>query len=451
MSIPIATVQYIFNNLNGRYLLTFNVNNPTIKAVLPVCCLFHDPSSPQLPPTYFAPDYFQKNPQNAGSMYVYNSTTKRVETMDQTYCLTQIPLIDSDPLFAVQAHPIASKTTSLPGEQFTLTSTGIQLTSPSSGKAAQMVRYDDNWFDFCMAAGSTAYPAFCTPNINLINAMTYDELHSKVQSVQFADLCCSGLSGDAMTDFSYVLLAFLSWTKPYNNGQAQSTLSPFQYPVNCQFADEKCSCPQNNTCFVSTGDTGGPVPCCISANPKDPIFQGVMPAVITHDPIECQNASPLCNQWSYSADVPCCVQRSTAQWNAAGYSPPLGYFVTKAECDAAAAAAGSCTYQNLLTPSASKDYYKLILESKYTSGCDPLRTGGIWGTSANCDSDPNPVACETGNCTQNFCAPWIVSTSNPYMFSQKIKCLPTPSACCTGGKKQVINNPGQYNVFSSCQ
>lgn len=451
MSLPTAVVQYIVNNLNGRNLLTFNVNNPTIttfKAVLPVCCFFYDPSDPQFPQTNFAPEYFQKNPQNAGLMYVYNPTTKRVETMDQTYCLTQMPLIDSDPMFWVNAHPIASKTTSLPAEQFTLTSTGIQLISPSSGKAAELVRYDNNWLDFCMTGGD---PTYCTVNINLVNGMTYSDLN-QIQSVQLPNLCCSGGSGNAMTDFSTVLLAFFSWTKPYNNAQAQSTLSPFLSLQACQAADAVCSCPFNTQCWMFNNSN---VPCCIQGNPLDTAFTLSKPVLITQDKAQCEAQAVNCSQWRFNTvDVPCCVQRSPAQWLQANYSNTgLQSFNTKSDCDAAAAAAGTCTFQSLLTPSTqNKDYYKLILESQYTSGCDLLRTALPWGDSFDCTDDPNPPACYAANCNQNYCErPWMASTSNPYMFTQQVRCLPTATQCCPVGKTRVINNPQQSNVFSSCE
>jgi hypothetical protein len=168
-----------------------------------------------------------------------------------------------------------------------------------------------------------------------------------------------------------------------------------------------------------------------------------------------------CPSWSFNkVDVPCCIQRTSAQWNNENYdtSTMLSYADQKT-CDDAAQKQ-YCNFKGLFTrPSTSNnDYYKSFLENNFTSGCESLRSNGTWGsitqpgetTQKTCGNDLSPNDCYSGNCGVNYCAPWSSYVDNPFKFQQNVTCLPTAS-CCTNPTKLVVTNGGLPSVSGACQ
>jgi len=432
MSIPQPVLQYIVDNLKGRQLLTFSFNAAGAGFVSPVTLFYQDSN-------YFQaeePVRFLNSINAAKAMFVYNPVTFRIETLDQTMCMYyNLTILQND---IILWHAIVSVSSALPSEKFTISNGKIYCNQTSSYLiASQTTRSGQSGLNFC------SKNSVCGPdqvNITLLNFLS----PSAVNTVQDnTTLCCHN-------DPATLVLAILTWSVEFNTAK-QPNYNNYATMAACQAADAVCTCPFNDQCWMFNNTR---TQCCYQGNPTDPIFAFDKPVLITQNKSECEAQAVNCNSWRFNTqDVPCCIQRTPAQWLQAGYSNTgLQSFNTKADCDAAAATAGTCNFQSLLNPSTqNKDYYKLILESKYTSGCDLLRTGPYWGNALDCTDDPNPEACYAANCNQNYCTPWIASTSNPYMFTEQVRCLPTATQCCAVGTTRIINNHGESNVFSSCQ
>jgi hypothetical protein len=439
MSILPEVLQYIANNLKGRQLLTFRYTSPSGGTGVPVGCLFfadatHNSWSPIKGILLDTPSAVLTSNAAADTMLVYNPTTKYIETLDSMNALFSMSYPNTQTGIMVFIEPMSAIGPNDSSAQFYF----------ANGSLYQNKYGNQNLFlnSYVTNIGSSAFLGFCTvpyqgslpicsssPNISLLKA---EGLVSWIQYT--ATLCCTSVASD-------IVNAILNNTD----------FKIFQSLQACQAADAVCACPTNNSCWMFNNTN---VPCCIQGNPTDPRFAVAKPVVVTQDYNTCQAQAVNCSQWRFNTvDVPCCIQRSPAQWLQSNYSNTgLQSFNTKADCDAAAATAGTCNFQNLLTPPSNVgNYYDVILESKFTSGCNMLRTAGPWGSSSSCDSDPDPMACYAGNCTKNYCAPWQAG-SNAFTFNQQVRCLPSETTCCTSsGKKQVITNPGQPNVTSTCQ
>ncbi len=423
--------QVIAQLLGSRTLLTFSVTNQ-----FPVCCLFADENTNALLDTLA---HFVSNGGNVGRLFVYNPSTQAIESLDtkQGIFLTYLTSVK-------YGNFLFSAFTSGSPAKFQIFSQPQLVWKTPQGTFAALA--------FFVAAGSSTGLIFClseqgclqSPSVQVVNYLTLSDITSALNTVRDpVTLCC-------YTDVPHLIGFVLSLQVPLPDNKSNV------YPSldACQETDTQCNCPTLRTCWMYN-DTN--VPCCVQGNPSDAIFENNTAKLITKDQNACNAAAKGCSSWSFNTqDVPCCVQRSMNQWSSAGYSTTgLQTFGSKADCQAAANLAGTCSMNSILHPPTNlKDYYGLILESQYTSGCEPLRTAGLWGNSSNvnngCTQDPSPSACLSGNCDNNYCGPWM-ATINPYEFSQAVRCLPLAENCCTGSQSQVITDNGKPTVSATCR
>jgi hypothetical protein len=424
----------ISQKLGSRQLLTFGVANQ-----FPVCCLFINRSGLLV----FDTVEHMVTTVDQGMValiIVYNPATQALEVLEtglKWYLVYASGVTDTYYSFVNSNAPGYS---SYPPAKFNIDSSAqLYWTNPYGvGSIVSFLLPGAfnglNALVFCQ--GEQSCPQ--VPNITLLNYVTLSQLSTAVNTLQDPKtLCCT-------QDLPTIIGFLLSLPMPLSSNKSNV------YPSlqDCQQADALCTCPTLNTCWMYNSSN---VPCCIQGNPTNTVFANDKPALVTKDQNACVAAAVNCSTWRFNTvDVPCCVQRTPAQWTSSGYSTSgLQSFETKAECDAAAT---GCNLQSLLLPpTGALDYYGLIMESRYTSGCEPLRTAGVWGTSLSCSSDPSPTDCYSGNCGINYCAPWIVKGGAPYQFTQQVRCLPLEEQCCTGSAKQVVTNAGLPNVSSSCQ
>lgn len=433
MSIPSAICQTIVNSLQSgsRQLLTFSTKSSSDTTPYAVACLFVNNSQN---PFSVLPMSSASAQAQVNNMLVYNLVSLRLETLDGSLCCYASEVIGG--MGSVNVHPVTSTVSTT--EQFFITGQGL-LTYTGVSPAPSLYAFRSANLLFC-TAGNSFCPSVQSSNITLLNWITLRDLNAKVGSVQDTNgkNCCYN------DDVSRVK-ALLLWDRPM--GQAQRLFPVFSSQLLCQQDDKTCVCPANKLCWMYNATN----PCCVQGNPLDPPFSASSPPLYTtQSQTECESQAINCSQWRFNTvDVPCCIQRSPLQWSTAGYSNVgLQMFNTKTACDAAAAS--QCNFQTLLNaPVNVNDYYGLILESKFTEGCETLRAAGTYGSSANCDLDANKLACQYGNCTQNYCGPWAPSSTNPYAFNQDVLCLPSPEQC--GADKLCVSNPGQPTVSSSCK
>ena len=438
MSIPTSVLQTVLKQLQGRMIVTFNTFTDTNFTAYPVACIFGTLQGFTCLP--------MSNPSAqslVNNLIVYNQFYQRLETLDGSLCCFMPPVILGVGL--AQMHKLSPSVDS--NEQFSITSDGQVQYKDSTG-VLTLYAYkvlDKPYLMFC-SAGNTYCPNSSRNNLKLLNWYTLDDLQFQAAAVQdVVSLCC-------LTDDVSRVQAMFLWDK--GPGSVQSVYPMYSSLQLCQqVGDPKCSCPTNNQCWMYNTTT---VPCCIQGNPSWSSFQ-YDPAIVFLDKTSCVNAATKCSRWSFrSPDIPCCVQRSHDQWSDAGYSTDnLQLFDSQADCQAAASQAGTCTFQALLSPPTNlQDYYGLILESQYTSGCEPLRTAGNWGNSSSwnngCAKDPNPTACYSGNCDNNYCGAWYAPTQTSYQFNQNVRCLPPRDMCCGSGE-QVVTNSGKPSVSASCK
>ena len=438
MSIPTSVLQTVLSLLQGRMLLTFSTTASTDGPAYSVACLFGVAAQQfsMLPMTNATAQAQVK------SMIVYNKLTQRLETLDSSLCCYIAQSLPG--IITVLLHVPSSGSLVPTTEQFSITSTG-DLTY--AGTTPSVNFYAFRTFNLLFCSANNVYcPSIDTKNVSLLNWYTLNDLQLQAAAVQdVVSLCC-------LTDDVSRVQAMFLWDK--GPGSVQSVYPMYSSLQLCQqVGDPKCSCPTNNQCWMYNTTT---VPCCIQGNPSWSNFQ-YDPAIVFLDKTSCVNAATKCSRWSFrSPDIPCCVQRSHDQWSDAGYSTNnLQSFDSQADCQAAASQAGTCTFQALLNPPTNlQDYYGLILESQYTSGCEPLRTAGNWGNSSSwnngCAQDPNPTACYSGNCDNNYCGAWYAPTQTSYQFNQNVRCLPPREMCCGSGE-QVVTNSGKPSVSASCK
>ena len=434
MSIPSSVLQTVLKLLNGRTIVTFTTTANQDVAAYPVACLFASSSAFSMLPMTSTTAQTQ-----VSSLVVYNRVNQRLETLDGSLCCFVNAFLPGILTVTIQA-----TTVPLTGnQQFVITSDG-QLQFQGSNPVANFYAFRTANLLFC--SNNNAYcPDIDSSNVKLLNWYSLSDLQSQVGAVQdTTTLCC--FSDDASR-----LLALFQWTK--GMGAVQSVYPVYVSQLACQQADAQCACPTLRTCWMYNNTN---VPCCIQGNPKDPQFVGDpsrTPVLITQDQNACITAAKDCSRWQFNkSDVPCCIQRSYNQWSTAQYDPPLQTFDNKADCDAAAASANTCNLGALLAVNNSKDYYGLILESQYVSGCSALNNQGGWASSTNCASDASPNDCYSGNCGVNYCGPWSASTL-PYVYTQAVRCLPPAEQCpaCPSGQQWVVSNPGTKNVTSGCK
>lgn len=412
--------------LGDRLLLTFSVGTS------PVSYLCYDGSggTPTFVVNKMSTDFIP------GTMLVYNPTSGSIETLDPSF-KKYLTLVFFDG--TLMGFGINTNSSYLP-VPFTLTKTTTvpQLSFSYSG-VTYFLTYQEtvNGISTLLSypQGKVKPPVDNQVAISVLNALTISDITTALNTVSFAptDKCCYQ---DVPNLIVFVLLLTVPLSK--NNTNAYTSLTA------CQQADQKCSCPSNNLCWMYNNTN---VPCCIQGNPSDPRFANDSAAVITQDKNECVRDAVKCSQWRFNTvDVPCCIQRTPEQWTYD--TATMQSFDQYSDC--VAASRDTCTFNAFLNqPPNPKDYYNLILESNFTSGCDPLRTVNPFGTSADCSKDPDPVACQYGNCTQNYCDLWSSSSTNPYMFTQSVRCLP-PVQCCSGSTKQFICNAGKSNAYACC-
>ena len=403
-------------------LLTFSVTNQ-----FPVCCLFINQSNAL---AFDTVDHMTStDPNMIESMLVFNPSTNTLETLGSN-SLYVVFIGGQGSYYAFVNSNAPNIPTGLPAARFLVSNNQLLYLTPDEQYSTLAYLNVNSYLVFCNDAASCPQ----TADVQLVNSVTLNQIASTINTLQNPQtLCCTQ---DILTIIGFIM----SLTIPVS--QVKANL--FSSLEACQLTDQNCACPTLNTCWMYNNSN---VLCCIQGNPTNPVFANDKPAFITKDENACIAAAVNCSNWRFNTvDVPCCIQRSTSQWNTAGYSlTGLQSFNTKAECDAAA----QCSFNTLLKPPPNvNNYYNLILESQFTSGCEPLRTNGVWGNSTTCDSDPNPTACLAGNCSQNYCSPW--TSASPYLFTQNVKCLASPE-CCPVGKSPVITNPGQPNVTWSCQ
>ena len=429
MSIPSSVLQFIGDNLKNRQLLTFTLTTFN-SVVYPICCLFNNGTNEFgcLPPNQF----IQTN-ANANTLIVYNPVTMYLETLDSTYTVIPGSFGATDngrPFLLVPSNEVQMS----PMNQFVIQN-GKLYNQNYRNLFLTMYYVPTNQTEGFLGFCSQTDPdlSFCQiQNITLLNALSV----SLIASVQDKNTSC------CFSDTGSIVNAIFSWDKPW--GQTQTNYLVFPSQLACQQADQKCVCPSNNLCWMYNNTN---VPCCIQGNPSDPRFSNDAAALITQDKNECVSKALKCSQWRFNTvDVPCCIQRTPEQWTYD--TATMQSFDQYSDC--VAASRDTCTFNALLQqPTNLKDYYNLILESNFTSGCEPLRTVNPFGTSADCSKDPDPVACQYGNCTQNSCDLWSSSSTNPYMFTQSVRCLP-PVQCCSGSSKQFICNAGKSNAYACC-
>ena len=423
---PIGKI--VSNMLGNRLLLTFSVGTK------PVSYLCYDGSGdfPTFAVNEMSTDFVP------GTMLVYNPTSSAIETLDPAFkkYLTLKYALGIPALVSVNKDsteiplPLTLTKTSSGGFQITfmLSGTSYVLTFQEAVNGINtLVFYNQNYVPTGPVDNQVA--------ISVVNALTISDITAGLGAVSFAptDLCCYQ---DVPNLIVFALLLTVPLSK--NNTNAYTSLTA------CQQADQKCVCPSNNLCWMYNNTN---VPCCIQGNPSDPRFSNDAAALITQDKNECVSKALKCSQWRFNTvDVPCCIQRTPEQWTYD--TATMQSFDQYSDC--VAASRDTCTFNALLQqPTNLKDYYNLILESNFTSGCEPLRTVNPFGTSADCSKDPDPVACQYGNCTQNSCDLWSSSSTNPYMFTQSVRCLPSVQ-CCSGSFKQFICNAGKSNAYACC-
>jgi hypothetical protein len=421
-----------YTSLNKRKLLTFR-----LEGTYDLCYLMGGGNVPVFIDKYSNVQSYPKG------LIVYNPDTSRLETLELNTCLQ----MNSDPAnsnlsfidvvtFDPTVFPPQSQTFSIVGNKIKYFSYTLAFL-----KSPPLESPQTNLFICTIFSDANAYCKGADDNVTLINAMSLDDITSAVNTLQISDSLCCIQDTPTIVDFVMQITSKLS-----------STLS-LVYPSlqACQLVDTKCTCPTLRTCWMYNTSN---VPCCIQGNPADSQFSNNA-AIVFKDPNLCQNAANDCSQWRFNTngDVPCCIQRSTTQWTNAGYST-IGLQKFDNQQDCVQKAASTCNFSALLSPPTSlKDYYGLILESKFTSGCDSLRNAGLgpWGSStSSCPNDPSPHDCYAGNCGVNYCTSW--SSDSPYSFNQVVRCLPPAEQCsCPSGKTWQVSNPGQSNVTSQCQ
>ena len=441
MSLPVYDAFALIQQLIGsRMMLTFTVGSQTQPL-----CFFFSPKNTLVFDT--VQNVWNNNPDgtNINYMVVYNPATLALESLNPNVNAPNhyyLVVGGGGPFGSLNYYLFLLSTvvSGQPPAQFTITNN--QLTWKSQN---QTTYYLFNQ----VSAGS--YPAlqFCTALsacsqqsnsvIKLLNATSLTQLLNKIGAIQDpATLCCDSDTND-------IIALYMSLTVPL----AQYNTNIFPDEVTCKAADTQCTCPTLRTCWMYNKTN---VPCCVQGNPKDPQFKNDA-AIIFQSSSACYNAARDCSQWRYNDDdVPCCVQRSMNEWAAAGYSPAVQSFESKSDCDNVTS---KCTLQTLLQPPTDlKDYYGLVLENRYTQGCEQLRTRGPWGSSspvASCSGDASLTDCYSGNCGVNYCSSWL-SGSSPYVFNQTVRCLPPAAACasCPSGQQWTVCNQGQPNVTSGC-
>ena len=442
MSVPPEVLTQIVNALSdgSRLPLTFYVTSAGGAATaMPVACMFvstiGNGAVPLLLPL--------TDPKAQGiieKMVVYNLATSRLETLDKTFCAYMASY------GLMYFHAISSGTTVPTTEQFGVTGDTPELAYIGVTPYAYLRAYFPSTALLFCATNDTACASASTPNISVLNypTMGWDSFLKSGYVQDLSTLCC-------YNDPASLVEAFFTWDKPM--GQTQTVLPLYSSQLLCQQQDPQCKCINNRSCWMFNKTN---VPCCTQGNPSDPIYL-VDPTdtpYITQSQADCESKALNCAQWKFNTDdVPCCIQRTPQQWSDAGYSSTgLQSFTDQGACETAAA--NQCSFAQLLTPPTSQtgmyNFYKAILENKFTGGCELLRSAGPYGSSTNCSQDANQAACIVGNCDNNFCKAWVPTSGNPFVYSQTVRCLPYKS-CCTGSTKQVISNAGKYNTSASCQ
>lgn len=418
----------IHDLLGDRLLLTFSVGTK------PVSYLCYSGYSGT--PTFVVGD-INTLYSTTGPLLVYNPTTQTIETLDSSF-KKYLTLKSALGLTALVSVNVESTEYPLP-LSLTKTSGGFQITFMQSGTNFALTYQETvNGISTLLFFNKNYVPPGPVDNqvaISVVNALSISDITTSLNTVSFAptDKCCYQDVPNLIV-FALLLTVLLSKTNTY----AYTSLT------SCQQADEKCICPANKLCWMYNNTN---VPCCVQGNPLDPRFSNDAPALITQDKNECVSNAVKCSQWRFNTvDVPCCIQRTPEQWTYD--TSTMQSFDQYSDC--LSASRDTCTFNAFLNqPPNPKDYYNLILESNFTSGCEPLRTVNPFGTSADCSKDPDPVACQYGNCTQNYCKLWSSSGTNPYMFTQNVRCLP-PVQCCSGTSKQFICNAGKSNAYACC-
>jgi hypothetical protein len=289
--------------------------------------------------------------------------------------------------------------------------------------------------------------------IILINNLTLPELMTTIKTWQDpVSLCCT-------QDPATIIGILLSLTVPVTS-QLENVYDNMD---DCEAVDTVCHCPTLQTCWMFNDTI---FPCCVQTNPTDPRFTAASPPIIvTKDKVACDTAAneQNCPTWRFNTvDVPCCIQRSSAQWNNENYdtSTMLSY-ADKKTCDEAAALK-NCSYRGLFVPyanAATTNYYGAILENRFTSGCESLRSNGIWASSSTpipdstlspCTNDQSPYDCYSGNCGVNYCAPWSSYVDKPFNFQQNVTCLPLEKTCCSSTETMSVTNAGLPSVSAKC-
>lgn len=414
----------------------------TVSGQFPVCCLFINDSSQLVFDT--VEHITSHDPNMISLLIVYNSSTQALEVLDTHFKWYLVLSAQSTGVFEFVNNTAPGYSGNAPGVfQIDYSSDQLYITDYNMGVFAYLSSFVPgsavNSLVFCESSSNC-------PQGSPVKVLNYANLYQLQQSnftIQDPQtLCCKN-------DIPTIIEFFLNYAQPFS--QASSNPNVFPSLESCQQVDSSCNCPTLNTCWMYNNLN---VPCCIQGNPTNPVFAINKPVLVTKSQNDCVTAAVNCSQWRFNTeDVPCCVQRSMSEWSTLGFSTTgLQSFNDQASCNTAARQA-NCNFKALLTPpsnsSSTSPYYGLILESQYTANCDFLRHRA-WGTSADCSTDPNPTACLTGNCTQNYCSTWLPSVSNSYLFTQDVRCLPS-SQCCSEGKKQVITDPGQPDVKASCQ
>ena len=445
---------YINDNLKNRQLLTFNVTGQ------PVSCLFYSSLLNSLVLDTLE-HYLNTNLGSVGSMLVWNPSSQALESLEAIYNnFVVLGGFGSSPakyaFFGINTSlnktPASFQITTSP------TSSNLTLAFTDTAGVMYYLAFMEsvkssvgvlNSLVFCQA--QQGFQAVCPQadiSVQLLNNTDLGGLPYHAGAVQDPNtLCC-------YSDVPSIIGWFLTLTVPLS--QVSNSSGGYTSLSVCQQADTKCACPTLTTCWMYNKSN---VPCCIQGNPSDSRFAND-PAIVFQAPSDCISAAKDCSRWSFNTvDVPCCIQRSANQWSSAGYSM-AGYesYDTLDACTAASNQAGTCTFQSLLSyPTNLRDYYKLFLESQYTSGCDQLRTAQPWASAASCASLTNPLEqqyCYSGNCGVNHCGLWnpVGTSSNPtYVFSQNVRCLPPAEQCaCPGNTPGVVCNPGQPGAFFSC-
>jgi hypothetical protein len=438
MSVPQTILDTIKSKLAGRMLLTFSV-----KPDWPQCCLFfEDDGDFYAYPLLINDANFLKK---ILLLLVYNTTTKRLESLDGSWCLYVD--LSFQPYYLIQQAVTAGSV--VPTEQQFEISKGTIL---YTGVTPNLEIYI--WIEaiqMCAVDDTSCLNSMGPSNIQLLNWSTIDNLKAKVAAIQDTkSLCC-------YFDDDHLITALLLWTNGSNSDDNYSGIGlnqpifPVQSSMNeCQQNDSKCACPDNKLCWLFNNSN---VPCCIQGNKADSKFLYNPPLIITQIKQDCVNAATKCYQWGYNdTQVPCCIQRTPEQWKKMQYDTDTAkFFSNKQDCQNANS---NCQFQSLVTQKSNNtDYHALILESNYTSDCDQIRTGN-WASSSDCPNDPYPTGCAYGNCTNNYCSAWNNDPSdanyNPYLFKQQVMCLPNAASCCPG-KTVVPSNPGTPNVSFTCK